>query len=145
LFEKSLALSRKQGNRNNIAANLCNLAIVSARRGSVARARTRLLEALTIAEDIGSNALGLAILGIAAVVAATARQWAQATRCYGASQAESKRQGFVANREDEILTPLMAQARSALCEEGFNAAENAGLAMDYATAMAEVRGWLRES
>ena len=143
LFEKSLDLSRQQGNRNNIAANLCNLAIVSARRGYVARARAHLAEALTIAEDIGSHALGLAILNIAAVVSGTAGHWTQCVRCYGASQAESARQGLVANREDEILTPLIAQARSALGEEGFAAAERAGLAMGYAQGMADARAWLR--
>jgi tetratricopeptide (TPR) repeat protein len=114
LFEKSLALSRKQGNRNNIAANLCNLSLVSARLGAVDRARTRLSEALTITEDIGSKALGVAILNIAAVVAATSGQWTHAARHYGASQAESGRQGLAVNREDEILAPLIAQARRAL-------------------------------
>ncbi len=145
LFERSLALSRKQGNRNNIAANLCNLAIVSARLNAVDRARARLAEALSIAEDIGSKALGLAILSIAAVVAATAREWEAAVRHHGAAQAERGRQGFVANREDEILAPLLAKARSALGEERFAAAESSGLALGYADAMREVGAWLRRT
>jgi tetratricopeptide (TPR) repeat protein len=142
LFEKSLALSRKQGNPNNIAANLCNLAIVSARRGMVERARARLREALAIAQDIGSKALGLAILGIAAVVAATGGEWTRAVRHHGASQAESRRQGFDARREDEILAPLIAQARAALGDDAFVTEENAGLARSYDEAMADVRAWL---
>lgn len=142
LFAKSLALSRKQGNRNNIAANLCNLAIVSARRGAVDRGRARLFEALEIAEDIGSKSLGLAILGIAAVVAATGTEWAHAARYYGASQAESRRQGFDANREDEILAPLITLARSKLGERPFDAAESAGQKLGYEEAMADVRAWL---
>lgn len=115
---------------------------MSARRGAFDGACTRPFEALTVAEDIGSKALGLAILNIAAVVAATGRHWTHAARHYGASQAESGRQGFVANREDEILTPLMAEARSTLGDELFTAAENAGLAMGYAEGMAAVRAWL---
>ena len=117
---------------------------MSARRGRVDRARTRLFEALTIAEDIGSKALGFAILNIAAVVAATGKQWTHAARHYGASKAEGARQGSMANREDEILAPLMAQARSALGEELFATAENAGGAMGYAEGLGEVRAWLND-
>jgi len=142
LFEKSLALSRRQGNRNNIGANLCNLAIVSSRRGVVGHARASLVEALAIAEETGSKALGLAILEISAVVAATGRDWARAARHYGASQAESRRQGFDANRGDEILVPLMTQARNALGDGIFSAAETAGEKLGYEEAMASVRAWL---
>ena len=142
LFEKSLALSRRQGNRNNIGANLCNLAIVSSRRGVVGHARASLVEAVAIAEETGSKALGLAILEISAVVAATGRDWARAARHYGASQAESRRQGFDANRGDEILVPLMTQARNALGDGIFSAAETAGEKLGYEEAMASVRAWL---
>lgn len=142
LFERSLALSRKQGNRNNIAANLCNLATVAVRRGSCARARTSLLEALAIAEDIGANSLGLAILGIAATLEATESHFERAARSYGARRAEGERQGFDANRDDEILMPLIAQARRALGEEAFAEAEAAGYRLAYAEAMAEVRAWM---
>ena len=145
LFEKSLALSRKQGNPNNIGANLGNLAIVATRRGMLERARTRLFEALTIAEEIGSKSLGLAIFGIAAAVAATGGEWAHAARHYGAAQAESRRQGFDAEREDEILRPLIAQARAALGDDAFVAEENAGLARSYEEAMADVRAWLERA
>ena len=59
LFERSLALSRKQGNPNNIAANLCNLALGGGSPRCLRRARrTSLLEALTIAEDIGESRWG---------------------------------------------------------------------------------------
>jgi hypothetical protein len=63
-------------------------------------------------------------------------------RHFGASQAEGARQGFAAKRDDEILDPLMAQARSALGGERFAAAESAGLATDYEQAVAAVRAWL---
>ena len=142
LFDRSLALSREQGNPNNIAANLCNLAIVAARVGGIDRARARLAEAMAIAEDIGSKALGLSILGIAAVVAGSAGDWARAVRFHGASQAEGARQGFEAHRGDEILDPLIAQARESLGDAAFEAGRNAGLAADYAGAMASVRAWL---
>ena len=142
LFERSLALSRKQGNRNNIAANLCNLATVAVRRGACARARISLLEALAIAEDIGARSLGLAILGIAATLEATESHFERAARSYGARRAEGERQGFDANRDDEILMPLIAQARRALGEEAFAEAEAAGYRLAYAEAMAEVRTWM---
>lgn len=143
LFEKSLALSRRQGNRHNIAANLCNLALVSSRRGIVDAGRASLSEALTIAEDIGSKSLGLAVLQIATVLAATAREWERGARCHGASSAESARQGFVANREDKILESLIADARVALGEERFSAVESAGGKLSYGEAIAEVRVWLK--
>lgn len=142
LFEKSLTLSRQHGNRTNIAANLCNLAVVAARRGSIDRARARLLEAQTIAEEIGSKALGLAVLEIAPVVAASGSQWTQAARYYGAALAERNRQGFTANRGEDILMELIAQARNALGEESFAAAQEAGLGLDYAKSQLEVRAWL---
>ena len=142
LFERSLALSRKQGNRNNIAANLCNLALVAIRRGACPRARTSLLEALTIAEDIGAKSLGLAILGITATLEATDRRYERAARSYGARRAEGERQGFDANREDEILMPLIAQARAALGDDAFAQAEAAGYRLGYAEAMADVREWM---
>ena len=50
----------------------------------------------------------------------------------------------MAHREEEILAPLMAQARSALGEELFAAAENAGGAMGYAEGLGEVRAWLND-
>ena len=143
MFERSLAFSRKQGNRNNIAANLCNLSLVSIRRGIVDRARVLLLEALNIAEDIGARSLGLAILGIIATLEATAGNWERAARSYGARRAESERQGFSADRDDEILAPLIAQTRSALGEARFTAAESAGYRLSYAEAMADVRAWLQ--
>jgi predicted ATPase/class 3 adenylate cyclase len=142
MFERSLAFSRKQGNRSNIAANLCNLSLVSIRRGIVDRARALLLEALNIAEDIGANSLGLAILGIVATLEATAGNWERAARSYGARRAESERQGFSVDREDEILTPLITQARSALGEEAFTRAESTGYRLRYPEAMAEVRTWM---
>ncbi|MFO1325570.1 MAG: hypothetical protein U1F15_16120 [Burkholderiales bacterium] len=51
-------------------------------------------------------------------------------------------QGFDAKREDAILAPLLAQARTALGDEAFTAAERAGLALSYADGMGEVRAWL---
>jgi len=143
MFERSLAFSRKQGNRNNIAANLCNLSLVSIRRGIVDRARVLLLEALNIAEDIGARSLGLAILGIIATLEATAGNWERAARSYGARRAESERQGFSADRDDEILAPLIAQTRSEFGEARFTAAESAGYRLSYAEAMADVRAWLQ--
>jgi len=142
LFERSLALSRRQGYSRNIAANLCNLATVAVRRGVCSRARTSLLEALAIAEDIGERLLGLAILGIAATIEGTEQQFERAARSYGAMRAEGERQGFDANRDDEILLPLIAQAREVLGEEAFAEAEAAGYRLAYAEAMAEVRSWM---
>jgi tetratricopeptide (TPR) repeat protein len=145
LFARSLALSRKQGNPNNVAANLCNLAIVSSRRGMVDHARAYLAEALTIADQVGSRALGLAILGIAPVVAATAGEWERAARHHGASQAERSRQGFEANRDDDILAPLLLRAQDALGAQRFAAAAEAGRHLGFEQVMAEVRAWLSTS
>lgn len=142
MFERSLALSRRQGNRSNVAANLCNLSLVAIRRGAVDGARVSLSEALFIAEDVGANSLGLAVLGIAATLEAAAGNWNRAARIYGARWAEGDRQGFNVDREDEILTPLIARTRDALGEEAFAAAESAGRQLGYAQAMAELRGWL---
>ena len=145
LFKRSLEISRQQGNPNNVAANLCNLAIVSSRRGMVDPARAFLCEALTIADQGGSKALGLAILGIAPVVAGTAGEWARAARYHGASQAERSRQGFEASRDDEILAPLLLRAREVLGAPQFAAAEDAGRHLGYEQVMADARAWLSPS
>ncbi len=141
-FEKSLALSRKHGYRNNIAKIQCDLALVSIRLARVDRAQASLQEALAIAEDIGSKAIGLTVLGNSAALAAGQRDWERAARCYGASIAESRRQGFAAIPNHSLVLPLLASARGTLGEQSFAAAERGGEKLPYGEAIAEVRAWL---
>ena len=142
LFERSLALSRQHGYRNTIAALQCDLALVSIRRNLVDRAAASLSDALVIAEEIGSKSTGLDVLRISAALAATRGEWERAARYHGTSLAESLRQGFAANPNDTVVTPLIARTRSALGEAAFAEAESAGQKLAYEEAIAGVRAWL---
>ena len=96
---------------------------------------------MTISSRRRGSAL-LTVLWISAALAATRGEWERAARCHGASIAESLRQGFAANPNDSVVTPLIALTRSTLGEAAFAAAERGGQKLAYEDAIAEIRAWL---
>jgi predicted ATPase/class 3 adenylate cyclase len=89
LYEQALELIRGLDDRESIAVVLLNLAMVSIDRGSTARARAMLQEALAIAAEIGSKPAGQSALEVMAGLAAMQEEWERAARLFGAAEAQS--------------------------------------------------------
>ena len=120
--------------------------MVSIGRGSSDRARARLFEALTIAEEIGSKRVGQGVLEATSGLAAFVGDWEPAARLYGASDAQREQMGLYRDPADEaFLTPLMTRARAAFGDDAFATAEAGARPLTYEESTAEARVWLSES
>ena len=143
LHERFLAIARRLEDRELIAIGLLNLAMLAIGRGAGESSRHLLLEALAIAEELGSKAAGQSLLEVAAGLAAIRQEAERAARFYGAAEAQGAESGLRRDPADEIfLAPLVARARAALGAAAFAAAEQAGRVLPYDAAMAEARAWL---
>jgi tetratricopeptide (TPR) repeat protein len=143
LYEKMLTLSRRIEDRESIAVGLLNLSMVSIGRGLGDRARIMLLEALSIAGEIGSKPAGQSALEVSAGLGALRKEWERAARLFGAAEAQIAQTGLQRDPADEVfLGPLIVQVRSALGNDVFDKAATAGRALGYEEAMAEARAWL---
>jgi hypothetical protein len=140
-----VALARELGDREIIAVGLLNLAMASLGRGSSDHARAILLEALAIAEEIGSRPAGQSVMEVCAGLAALRKEWGRAARFYGAAEAQIAYTGIQRDPTDEaFLRPLVAKSREALGVAVFAAAEDAGRALSYDDAIAGARDWLED-
>jgi hypothetical protein len=104
-----------------------------------------LIEALTLAERIGSKPLAAYVLLIASALAAMHREWRRAAQLYGAGDAQCKQIGFQREPADEaFLAPIIEKVQDTLGANAFAAAEAAGRSLSHETALAEARIWLTE-
>jgi tetratricopeptide (TPR) repeat protein len=144
LYEEGLTLQRERGNSGSITIALFNLAKVSVGRGSGDRARRLLLEALPLVEAIGSKWFDRDLLEATTCLGAFLEDWERAARFYGALQVQMEQMGRHRTDpgDEAFLTPQIARVREALGAEAFAAAVDAGRALDYGSALAEVRSWL---
>ena len=143
LYEQGLALARELGDRESIAIGLLNLAMVSIGRGYGDRASPMVLEALGIADEIGSKRIGQSVLEVSAGLAAMREDWEFTARFYGAAEAQAGATGLRRDPADEaFLAPRIAQAREALAAAKFALAEAAGHVLVYEDAMDEACAWL---
>jgi tetratricopeptide (TPR) repeat protein len=144
IYEEALALRREQGDASNIAVNLLNLVMVSIGRGSAARAHAMLLEALTIAQATASKRMGQGVLEVSAALGAFHGETQRAATMYGAAEAQREQMGLAREPVDEAsLAPLIRDARRALGDAAFAAAERAGRALSYEDALGQARAWLQ--
>jgi hypothetical protein len=112
-------------------------------RGSADRAREILIEALQIAERIGSKQACRNALDVAVGLAALLGDWPLAARIYGAAQIELEQTGVRRETADEaFLAPMVAKAKEALGEPPFTALEAEGRARAFEEAIAATREWL---
>ncbi len=132
------------GSMPDIAAfSLLNLAMVAIGRDSSDRARETLLEVIAICDDLDLKPTGQSVMEVSSGLAAARGDWEHAARFYGAAERQAAVSGIHRDPTDEaFLAPLIAQARAALDPSTYVAAETAGRALDYASAMAAVRAWL---
>ena len=136
LYQEALALTRELGDEENTAISLLNLAMVSIDLGATARAREFLLEALTLARKTGSRRIGQSALEVTAGLCSSESDWSNATKFYGAAEAQAERADLRADAVDEaFLQPLIARARRALAEKEFRSLQQEGRAWRYEDAL----------
>ncbi|MHB8496195.1 MAG: tetratricopeptide repeat protein [Casimicrobiaceae bacterium] len=122
---------------------LLNLAMVAILRDASDRARDMLLEVIAICDELDLKTTGQSVMEVTSGLAAACGDWEHAARFFGAAERQSAVSGMHRDPTDEaFLMPLIAKARAALNPPTYVAAETAGRAMDYTSAMAAVRAWL---
>ncbi|MDQ2916779.1 MAG: tetratricopeptide repeat protein [Pseudomonadota bacterium] len=142
LYEQVLHLARKIDDRESIALGLLNLAMAIVGRSGT-RVPEMLLEVLAIADETGSKPAAQSVLEVSAGFAASRSEWERAARLFGAAETYAETTGFRRDPADEaFLAPLMANARRALGESTYPAAEAAGRALGYDDAKAQAGAWL---
>jgi predicted ATPase/class 3 adenylate cyclase len=144
LYERSLRFKRQANLPSPVAITLLNLASVAIARGSLPRARERLVEALALISEsrLSAMAAQFAVEACSAFMAA-AKDWPNAARLHGASEAERERMGETRNAADEqLIAPLMAQAREALGQSDYAQASAEGSRLGIAEALSQAQAWL---
>ncbi|MGZ5037520.1 MAG: ATP-binding protein [Usitatibacter sp.] len=144
LYENGLAMARELDDREVVAVGLLNLAMVSICRRREEEARAMLLEAIAIAQGIGSQRVGVSVVEVSAGLAALCQDWSSTARLFGAAEAHNGATGMQRDPADEaFLSPLMEKCRNALSPEAFEAEEAKGRALGYEQVVAETRAWLK--
>jgi tetratricopeptide (TPR) repeat protein len=146
LYEEALALDREVGDRRRLAVHLCNLAGVLIESEMGESHFEVLLEALTIAEEIGSKQVGRAVLEYSAGLCALHQEWELAARLHGAAEMQAEQMGYHREPMDKaFLPPLMARVREALGAAAYTSSDAAGRKLAYEQAMADARAWLESA
>ncbi|HET9576227.1 MAG TPA: winged helix-turn-helix domain-containing protein [Usitatibacter sp.] len=144
LYEEAVTRARRLDDRETVAIGLLNLAMVAVRRKPAERARLT-LEALQIAEELGSRYVGQSALDVCAGLCALVGDARRCARFYGASEAQSARTGLRRDAADEaFLSPLLGDARKRGDAAAFLAAEAEGRALAYEEAIREARACLEK-
>ncbi|HTP47869.1 MAG TPA: tetratricopeptide repeat protein [Casimicrobiaceae bacterium] len=143
LYEEAVVLMRELDDRESIAVGLLNLAMVSVAQGKYIRARALLLEALGIAEEVGSKPTGQSVLEVSAGLAASVEDWENAAWFYGAAEGQMEKTGLRREPADEaFLAPLIARTSAVIGAHPFAAAAVTGRGASYTEAMKKTRHWL---
>jgi predicted ATPase/class 3 adenylate cyclase len=143
LYEQVVALARETGNREAIAFGLLNLAMAAIGPGTAGGVAAMLVEALAIADEIGSKPASQSVLEVCAGLAAARGEPRRAAQLFGAAEAHGERTGLRRDPADEaFLAPLMAATRVTLGDQAFAEAEAAGRALDLGESMRRIRQWL---
>jgi predicted ATPase/class 3 adenylate cyclase len=141
LFEEALAIARTLDDQETIAVALLNRAMALIEGGQPDAVPPLLEEALSIASLTGSRAVGQSLLEVTSGLAAARGDWTACATFYGAAEAQAQRSGL---RRDPADALFLAHAigRSRAADGGSAAAEAAGRALVYDTAMTALRGYL---
>ncbi|MEO8346704.1 MAG: tetratricopeptide repeat protein [Betaproteobacteria bacterium] len=145
LYEEALALALELGDREFVAIAQLNLAMVAISLNSGDDARSLLRRVIAIAREVGSRPAGVSAIEVTAGLAASQRKWALAARLFGAAEAQATETGLRRDPADEaFLVPLIQKARDVLGNASFSAAEVAGRALKYDTAITESSNFLEQ-
>ena len=153
LYEEALRHARAHGDRLSTLAILANLSMLALGRRFAATAtidhalaviaRQRLLEALSIADELDSQRGRLTVLEVCAGLASTQAAWAQALAFDAAADRHIAAMGRCRDITDlAFLAPLLQHARSALGATDAAAARAAGRQLNCSEALAQARQWL---
>ena len=156
LYEEALRHARAHGDRLSTLAILANLSMLALGRRCAATATTasidhalaviarqRLLEALSIADELDSQRGRLTVLEVCAGLASTQAAWAQALAFDAAADQHIAAMGRCRDITDlAFLAPLLQRAASALGATDATAARAAGRQLNCSEALAQARQWL---
>ena len=158
LYEEALRHARAHGDRLSTLAILANLSMLALGRRCAATAATatasidpawaviarqRLLEALSIADELDSQRGRLTVLEACAGLASTQAAWAQALAFDAAADQHIAAMGRCRDITDlAFLAPLLQRAASALGATDATAARAAGRQLNCSEALAQARQWL---
>ncbi|MEP7329882.1 MAG: tetratricopeptide repeat protein [Betaproteobacteria bacterium] len=146
LLDRVLALMRELEDHENVALALLNLAMVEVGLHHRDRALHFLGDALSMAEQIGSQPVGQSVVEVCAGFAADSGRPEDAARFFGAAQGQITRTGLQRSAgDDAFLVPLMEGARAQLSPGTFDTIAQSRQSMGLAEALAEVRAWLAVS
>ncbi len=146
LYEEFLAIALDMDNRELVSIAQLNLAMVAVSREASEDARTRLLDAIAIAREVGSRPTGQSAIEVTAGLAACLRDWVFAARLFGAAEAQVVETGLHRDPADEaFLAPLIDLARNALGASSFAVAEMSGRSLSYDVALKEAEGFLQRT
>ena len=144
-YRKALSLGRAQGNFLLTAIVLHNLVRLLVAAGRHEDARAYAVESEQLLRSIGEKVLKFELLKVVAGLAVARSEHALAARFWGAGQPRFTDAGYRDPRIDEAqMAQQMAQARRALGDSAFEAAEAAGRTLDLDAAMLELRLWLSQ-
>lgn len=144
-YRKALSLGRAQGNFLLTAIVLHNLARVMLTAGRHDEAHAYAVESEHLLRSIGEKVLKFELLKVVAGLAVARGDHALAARFWGASQPRFINAGYRDPKIDETqYAQQMAEARRALGDAAFEAAEAAGRTLDLDSAMLELRHWLSQ-
>jgi predicted ATPase/class 3 adenylate cyclase len=143
LYDKVVSMARELDDHEMIAIGLLNLAIVCSIQQRDSRSAQLVLEALTFAARLKSQRVLQSVLEVAAGIGAARGQWERTGRFFGAAEALADATGLRRDpADDAFLAPRVAKAREALGLAAFAAAEGAGRALPFESAIREARAFL---
>jgi predicted ATPase/DNA-binding winged helix-turn-helix (wHTH) protein len=144
LYERELRNVRARGDRLSTMIGLNNLSMVAVVQGEHARARTMLLESLSISDELGSRRGRLVVMEVCAGLAASLQQWPLTPRFDGAADIHTVQMGRRRDAPDAaFLAPLVERAKHAMGPTDFEEARISGRALSYDEAVAEMTQWLQ--
>lgn len=142
-YRKALSLGRAQGDFLLTAIVLHNLVRLLVTRGRHEDARVCAVESEHLLRGVGEKVLKFELLKVVALLAGSRSEHALAARFWGAGQSRFTDAGYRDPRLDEAqMAQQMAEARRALGDAAFEAAEAAGRTLDLDAAMLELKLWL---
>jgi predicted ATPase/DNA-binding winged helix-turn-helix (wHTH) protein len=140
-YREALGLARQHAGRVGNVVVLDNLIRLLVARGQLEEARQLALECLPLARE---EKVSVDLLEATVGLASRRGEHALAARFWGAADRQLLAWGYRHEPgELEHLLPLLANSRRELGDEGFDAAEAAGRAVDFAQALLELEQWLQ--
>ena len=143
LYEESLRKMRANGDRLTTMIALNNLSMVAVMKNEPMRARNMLLESLSISDDLGSRCGRLVVMEVCAGLAASLEHFEPTPRFDAAADIHTVQMGRRRDVPDAaFLAPLVERAKTTLGPNDYAAAVEAGRALSYDNAVAEMTAWL---